>query len=323
VKKDVIGNNPNFIRTTFHPDTDYASFVGCYKPQTDDTGHISYEFAPQAFAKAYVNAWKLYLDKESKNKIYYLDIEEINRGNCAQIFGDIFQLLDRKDDGFSDYPIDVDSDFANYLAKVFDESKDGISEKEIDICKNYKKNVGEISKITLPPNLHIVATMNTSDQSLFPMDSAFKRRWEWKYVPIDYVEANNFKLEIKTKSQSATEYYNWGSFLKAINGQIISDTGSPDKQLGTWFVKANNDNVITYEMFISKVMFYLMSDVYKDMVDKLFNGTNVSFDDVYNDKENVFVLQFLTDTLKLSKVSEDDSNEAKTKEQKTEEPSEQ
>jgi MoxR-like ATPase len=259
VKNEVIGNNPNFIRTTFHPDTDYASFVGCYKPQTDGNGHISYEFVPQAFAKAYVNAWKLYLDEENENIIYYLVIEEINRGNCAQIFGDIFQLLDRKDNGFSDYPIDVDSDFANFLARVFDESKKGISEKEIGICKKYKEIVGEISKITLPPNLHIVATMNTSDQSLYPMDSAFKRRWEWEYVPIDYGEAKDIKIVLDDSHK-----YSWEEFLLEMNGHILEDLSSADKQMGVWFVKAKN-NTISLDQFRSKVMFYLINDVYRDL----------------------------------------------------------
>ena len=156
------------IRTTFHPDTDYASFVGCYKPVKDDEDNkkIVYEFVPQAFTDAYVAAWS---DLEHP---YYLIVEEINRGNCAQIFGDLFQLLDRKN-GKSEYKIKADKDLAKYLCEAKD--KDG---QDVLMDKDGIKD----GKLCLPANLHILATMNTSDQSLFPMDSAFKRRWDWEYI---------------------------------------------------------------------------------------------------------------------------------------------
>jgi 5-methylcytosine-specific restriction endonuclease McrBC GTP-binding regulatory subunit McrB len=121
------------------------------------------------FTNAYIAAW------ENTKKPVYLVIEEINRGNCAQIFGDLFQLLDRdKETGKSEYPIKADKDLVAHIEKVLGAGHEGI--KNSELC--------------LPPNLIIYATMNTSDQSLFPMDSAFKRRWSWIYEPINYVDAS-------------------------------------------------------------------------------------------------------------------------------------
>ena len=229
------GDKENIFRTTFHPDYDYASFVGCYKPEMEE-GEVKYAFTPQVFTKAYVHAW------EHPNEKVYLVIEEINRGNCAQIFGDLFQLLDRKDDGTSCYPIRADKDLADYLQHVLSgDAKRGI----------------EGGNLCLPPNLHIIATMNTSDQSLFPMDSAFKRRWDWEYIPINYsdeVKSGQFVITINDKN------YKWVTFLKAVNRHIRDLTHSEDKQMGNFFVK----NSIEKEAFKSKVMAYLWHEVCKD-----------------------------------------------------------
>lgn len=225
----------NIFRTTFHPDYDYASFVGCYKPEMEG-GKIKYAFTPQVFTNAYVRAW------EHTDEDVYLVIEEINRGNCAQIFGDLFQLLDRKDDGTSEYPIHADNDLAIYLQDTLsDDAKQGIAE----------------GKLCLPANLHIIATMNTSDQSLFPMDSAFKRRWDWEYIPIDYsdeVKSGQFVITINDKN------YKWVTFLDAVNRHIRDLTHSEDKQMGNFFIK----NSIEKEAFKSKVMAYLWHEVCKD-----------------------------------------------------------
>lgn len=326
VAEDLAGiSRENIFRTTFHPDYDYASFVGCYKPiiaspsrqdlsfeelksriqeeatknpektigkftikyyrsiqklretpqreelraeiqkclqrDTDgkaqyaymnlalalgeylekeglwrDDSTITYAFTPQVFTNAYVRAWE-----HPKEKVY-LVIEEINRGNCAQIFGDLFQLLDRKEDGTSCYPIRADKDLADYLQHVLNgDAKRGI----------------EGGNLCLPPNLHIIATMNTSDQSLFPMDSAFKRRWDWEYIPINYsdeVKSGQFVITINDKN------YKWVTFLKAVNRHIRDLTHSEDKQMGNFFVK----NSIEKEAFKSKVMAYLWHEVCKD-----------------------------------------------------------
>lgn len=221
----------------------------------------------------------------------FLVIEEINRGNCAQIFGDIFQLLDRQDNGFSEYPIEADTD----LQKAIAEELQGVDIKVDWAVKNYKSCVvgatlsddiraGRI--LLLPNNLFIWATMNTSDQSLFPIDSAFKRRWDWKYIKITNAykkdEKGNFILDAKnekiplnwklsiehdvvdTTGSKTKEKYDWWLFLQKINDIIASMTSSADKQLGYFFCKAGNDGIISEETFVSKVLFYLWNDVFKD-----------------------------------------------------------
>lgn len=239
-------------RITFHPETDYHSFVGSYKPVMEGT-NIKYDFVPQAFTKAYCNAWL------NPNEPYFLIIEELNRGNCAQIFGDIFQCLDRDSNGQSEYGIDCDKDLAKYLKEKFE--KDASPE----ILENYKKAIdsADFDKIILPSNLYIYATMNTSDQSLFPMDSAFKRRWDMKFVPVDYEDANNLEIVIDKET-----VYNWGNFISIINPKIKELTGSEDKQLGNRFINPS-DGKITFEQFRSKILFYLWSEIYKDEVGSL------------------------------------------------------
>ena len=283
------------IRTTFHPDTDYSTFVGAYKPTTallpicDELGQpmkigattlhkeqIVYEFVAQSFLQAYVNAWKKY-DKGDKQ---YLVIEEINRGNCAQIFGDLFQLLDRNDYGFSDYPIKADADMKRQLQKAFAGLAIAQSDK-VNAMYESKNVVSQVLNgdiLLLPNNLYIWATMNTSDQSLFPIDSAFKRRWDWTYMPISNAE-KHWVIEAGGNS------YDWWQFLEKINKKIGSTTNSEDKKLGYFFCKAQN-GVISAKTFVGKVVFYLWNDVFKDYEfgDAIFNdedGSKLSFDKFY------------------------------------------
>ena len=283
------------IRTTFHPDTDYSTFVGAYKPTTallpicDELGQpmkigtttlhkeqIVYEFVAQSFLQAYVNAWKKY-DRGDKQ---YLVIEEINRGNCAQIFGDLFQLLDRNDYGFSDYPIKADADMKRQLQKAFA----GFSIVQSDKVNAMYEGDDIVTQVLngdillLPNNLYVWATMNTSDQSLFPIDSAFKRRWDWTYMPISNAE-KNWVIEVGDNN------YDWWQFLKKINEKIGSTTNSEDKKLGYFFCKAK-DGVISAKIFVGKVIFYLWNDVFKDYEfgDAIFNdedGSKLSFDKFY------------------------------------------
>lgn len=270
IKRDT--KNQSKIRTTFHPDSDYSTFVGCYKPTMNEdvkydkegnekscTKQIEYAFVAQAFLKAYVKAWKFYCSAEDGTaKAQYLIIEEINRGNCAQIFGDLFQLLDRNEDGYSTYPIVADTDIQKYLSKEFE--KVNIPDSLNVIYDDYDGNIAEDIKngtvLTLPNNFYIWATMNTSDQSLFPIDSAFKRRWDWKYMPID-TQKENWKIEVNGQN------YSWTTFLEKVNKQIFDVTKSEDKKLGFYFCRANN-HVVDAEKFVGKVIFYLYNDVFKD-----------------------------------------------------------
>ena len=349
-KIDKCTNESNSIRVTFHPDTDYAAFVGAYKPTMESTDkglltlqelktvlqslkdrgetrpeqklgaefwrsfekltpvevksilendsmyaevmkgvavgeyltrienggkQIVYSFVPQAFMKAYVEAWRRYTNAglEGDAKTYYLVIEEINRGNCAQIFGDLFQLLDRADNGFSAYAITPDDDIQKFLETDKDYRLTDISLAE-DIKKVTEAGEKVIAtaadiksgkKLVLPPNLFIRATMNTSDQSLFPMDSAFKRRWDWEYVPISDKGLNwQIEFEIADGAGGTTVVkYLWWNFLEKVNEIIYQTTKSEDKQLGYFFCKANGGK-ISEDKFVNKVLFYLYNDVFKD-----------------------------------------------------------
>ncbi len=259
-------------RTTFHPDTDYSSFVGSYKPITevvtkyDQYGHqypekrIVYTYVFQSFLQAYIKAWEQQA-KENPEPVF-LVIEEINRGNCAQIFGDIFQLLDRNAAGFSDYPIVADKDLAQELKEQFKNLVVANRDKINALYEGGKDVVGSVlsgEKLLLPNNLYIWATMNTSDQSLFPIDSAFKRRWDWKYIKIKNHTEKPYTIEFKNGNT-----YDWWQFVDAINREIEGgEIQQEDKKLGYFFAKSA-DGKISADRFLSKVIFYLYTDVFKD-----------------------------------------------------------
>ena len=325
--KEYLENNnvqkENIFRTTFHPDSDYATFVGAYKPamekqyrytdagvktkyyEDDDLAQakknepiidktIGYFFVPQVFLNAYVRAYKTVED-------VYLVIEEINRGNCAQIFGDFFQLLDRNTEGESSYTIRADTDLKAYLEETLGTENNGI--KDGELC--------------LPANLYILATMNTSDQSLFPIDSAFKRRWDWEYEPIKY-NNKDWKIVICSKE------FSWVSFQEVVNKRIFDATHSEDKMLGDYFVNPH-DGIVTEKMLLNKVLFYLWNDVCKDGEGDIFMTSEtgeVSFSELYGAEGQTKLIQML-ETLGIELVSDttnetgsednqdDDSNQSK------------
>ena len=262
-----------YIRTIFHPDSDYASFIGCYKPVTDPASkQIEYRFRPQAFIRAYVEAW-------ISNQPFYLIIEEINRGNCAQIFGDIFQLLDRKS-GISNYKIYPDIDLSNHLKEEFSKHDKELISNGITIPQEIKE--GKV--MWLPNNLFIRATMNTSDQSLFPMDSAFKRRWAWKYFAIKD-EGKGYTIALVNGKK-----YDWWTTISKLNEKVFALTKSSDKQIGYWFAKVpKGETTIKGVDFISKVIFYLWNDVFKDYTlgDNNAFTDKIKFDSFYNSDGSV------------------------------------
>ena len=304
VKKYTEGES--VVRTTFHPDSDYSTFVGCYKPTTkevemrDVTGkviiehgqpvtenRIIYQFVDQSFLQAYIKAWKLYAEAEDgvDPKKQFLIIEEINRGNCAQIFGDLFQLLDRNDSGFSEYFIHADKDMQKHISNAFKDCLIKESHKDT-INSLYPKDDDVVAKVLsgeillLPNNLYVWATMNTSDQSLFPIDSAFKRRWDWKYRPIVKGRDKDGN-ELNWRIKADTKEYDWWSFLEKINAIVGTTTNSEDKKLGFFFCKPT-DSVISAETFVCKVIFYLWNDVFK----------NFGFDDPIFKDEDITTFEF-------------------------------
>ena len=334
-------NDENSVRTTFHPDSDYASFVGAYKPTMEAVpittfdgsrplyavGHanhpgtekkIVYKYVSQAFLKAYVAAWS------NLNKPYFLIIEEINRGNCAQIFGDLFQLLDRNNAGSSSYAIHADEDISQFLssdskgfASLSDEQKDAIRAFVLHKDNGKTQAVGQDildgKLLLLPPNLYIWATMNTSDQSLFPIDSAFKRRWNWKYMPIEYNPVDKKTLQpIDWKVEIAGNLYSWGAFLAKVNPEIYTITESSDKQMGYFFAKAEpKTGIISEDVFLNKVLFYLWTDVFKDydVSSEYFQNKNkhrsFRFTD-FSDKEQPSALADFIDNFKLDVIIDEE-----------------
>ena len=282
IKKEEDGGKITCIRTTFHPDSDYATFVGCYKPHKikGSSNNLTYEFVEQAFLEAYKQAWM-----NPKEEIA-LVIEEINRGNCAQVFGDIFQLLDRSDDGWSTYPIKADTDIAEHLEELQISGYTATMNKRFGLDKEGNDRYPDrnwFGFMALPPNMSILATMNTSDQSLFPIDSAFKRRWDWKYIKIKPGKnENGEKLDWNIQIEGAngepvkiigeSTKLSWWEFIQKVNIIIASMTSSADKQLGYFFCKPSKKSnetdekptIITADTLVGKVIFYLWNDVFKD-----------------------------------------------------------
>lgn len=266
-----------YERVTFHPNYSYAQFVGTYKPVQDsaDETQIKYEYVPGPFMRIYIAA------KKNTSQNFLLLIEEINRANVAAVFGDVFQLLDRDENGNSEYPVAASEDIKKYLAK------NGIHEDELKI----------------PSNMYIWATMNSADQGVFPMDTAFKRRWEFEYIGIDENEDKVKGYEIPI---SATKKVNWNDLRKAINNKLITLGINEDKLLGPFFLSktvldsAFDKGMDFVKLFESKVLMYLFEDAAKMKAKQLFNVDERKF--IYSEVCKKFELE----GLKVLKFNEED-----------------
>lgn len=281
--KDSSSPFANVERVTFHPDYSYGQFVGSYKPVSDDDGRIRYEYVPGPFMRTLVKALESGKNGDSAEK-FLLIVEEINRAKVASVFGDMFQLLDRTDDGESMYDIQASEDVRRYLAKELGGTKD-----------NY-------TSIKIPNNMYIWATMNSADQGVFPMDTAFKRRWDFEYIGIDenaeklvYDDGKPILLSIPSKSGKETkdgityDLIEWNKFRTEINRKLSENTSvNEDKLLGPFFIsldklRSAKDNPSDFIKCIkSKILMYLFEDVVKISPAKLFKncGEHPKYSDI-------------------------------------------
>ena len=252
VKQDYIKDSENVERVVFHPDYTYSDFVGQILPVVHDDKSVSYEFVAGPFTRILKAAWN------DPDNHYWLIIEEINRGNAPAIFGDLFQLLDRKDDGTSEYEI-TNAD----IAKVVFEDND--------------------RKVGLPGNLSIIATMNTSDQNVFTLDTAFQRRWVMRLIDNDFDACEDTELMTSEVVDTGVQ---WKDFGKEINKRIIeANSGNmistADKQLGTHFVSKNE--LSKTDVFAEKVLKYLWDDAVKLNHEQVFDPNYKELREVVKD----------------------------------------
>lgn len=248
--------NAQTFTTLFHPEYTYSDFVGSYRPvigherdqpeiDSHDGGTIAkpvnyFEFVPGPLVNALTAAFK------KPEKSVCLIIDELNRGECAAIFGDVFQLLDRDVAGTSEYGITVKAELRKYF-----------TDREINF------DIKNDGKLYLPSNFSLVATMNTSDQSLYPIDAAFKRRWDWIACPINFEELKTAYPNQDIYMNDGHEKWSWESLITVIN-KYISKNHMEDKQIGPWFLRPSSNGEINYDVFLNKCLFYLWHDVYKD-----------------------------------------------------------
>lgn len=300
-----VTNNQCKVRVVFHPDYTYSDFVGQLMPvlkevpnaQGEKEEKLQYDFVPGPFTRILDVAYANHQEK------CLLIIEELNRGNAPAIFGEIFQLLDRNDDGSSKYAI-YNSDIANEVHK------------------------DKLCPIKLPPNLTIVATMNTSDQNVFTMDTAFQRRWQMKHIPNRFTGES---LDEKTINHVAKHLPNseisWGAFAQIVNQKMhtanLGFGGTEDKSLGVYF--ATDNDLDDAERFAEKVLKYLWDDAFKLGRKELFNDCSQglsavieAYEDAKGDPlKKVLVPEVYNEMQK--KMAEMAAEQAKTAEEKTSE----
>lgn len=265
-EKDILlADGGEYERVTFHPDYSYANFVGTYKPvpckDSDGKDAITYSYVPGPFMRTYVKA--LQNSRTDAPKPFLLVIEEINRANVAAVFGDVFQLLDRGDDEVSEYPIQASEDIKKYLAEELG------------------GNPNDYAEIRIPDNMFIWATMNSADQGVFPMDTAFKRRWDFTYLGIDDSEAGIVGKKVVLGQGEYRRIVEWNALRKAINNELLTYKVNEDKLMGPYFISKKNlpegemiDPAVFTRIFKNKVIMYLFDDAAKQKRITLFGGCN-------------------------------------------------
>lgn len=303
-EKDLLlADGGEYERVTFHPDYSYANFVGTYKPvpckDSDDKDAITYSYVPGPFMRTYVKA--LQNSKTDTPKPFLLVIEEINRANVAAVFGDVFQLLDRGDDEVSEYPIQASEDIKKYLAGELGGNPDDYSE------------------IRLPDNMFIWATMNSADQGVFPMDTAFKRRWDFTYLGIDDSEAGIVGKKVVLGQGDYRRIVEWNALRKAINNELLTYKMNEDKLMGPYFISKKNlpegemiDPAVFSRIFKNKVIMYLFDDAAKQKRITLFGGCDEKAKNQYSkicrefDTKGVYIFCEGISSQFIDNVPEDD-----------------
>ena len=232
-KIDGIIKDRIWFRTVFHPDLQNSDFFGCLKPRMNEN-HVNYEFAPGPFMSALAEAYN------NRSEHVYLVIEELNRAPAAAVFGDLFLLLDRDDNGKGEYNVDfLSPESREWFANETDE--------------NYKK-------IRIPSNLYIYASMNSADQGVFPIDTAFRRRWQQEYLPLDYTNGPVGKVSYIDEN-SVNKIIEWKYFVEALNVFLTLNDDlsiSEDRLVGQWFIK---DKELNGEGIPEKILLYLWDDL--------------------------------------------------------------
>lgn len=302
-KDDLLTDGGEYERVTFHPDYSYANFVGTYKPvpckDSDGKDAITYSYVPGPFMRTYVKA--LQNSRTDAPKPFLLVIEEINRANVAAVFGDVFQLLDRGDDEVSEYPIQASEDIKKYLAEELGDNPDDYAE------------------IRIPDNMFIWATMNSADQGVFPMDTAFKRRWDFTYLGIDDSEAGIVGKKVVLGQGDYRRVVEWNALRKAINNELLTYKVNEDKLMGPYFISKKNlpegemiDPAVFTRIFKNKVIMYLFDDAAKQKRITLFGGCDEKAKNQYSkicrefDTKGVYIFCEGISSQFIDNVPEDD-----------------
>lgn len=305
----------NMRRVTFYPDYTYSQFVGSYKPYTDSNNDLKYGYVAGPFLDVYLRA------STDPTSNYCLVIEEINRANPASVFGDIFQLLDRLPSGFSEYAVAVPSDMHIYIEKYITKREnlggEELKHKLESLWDDDYQNIHDSMEkdLSLPPNMYIWATMNSADQGVFPMDTAFKRRWDFRYMGID--ENENAELEV-LDGESLSEHVVslpdgtrivWNKLRHAINHLLSNSSNriSEDKWIGPFFLSPESLSDSPYgskgksrfvTAFEEKVLLYLYEDAGKMRRPSIFSCGDATFSQVCDvfEERGIDLFRFDSDT---------------------------